>query len=81
MLRVALKDILARKRRLVTTGLAILLGIAFLSGTQMLSQTLKGSISGIFDYAYDSYDAVAYAPRRNRIWVSGRSCGYRSTRR
>lgn len=67
MLRVALKDILARKRRLVTTGLAILLGIAFLSGTQMLSQTLKESISGIFDYAYDSYDAVARSPKEQDL--------------
>ncbi len=32
MFKVALKDLLARKRRLVTTGLAIILGIAFLTG-------------------------------------------------
>ena len=41
MLKVALKDLLARKRRLVTTGIAIVLGIAFMTGTQLLSSTLQ----------------------------------------
>ena len=41
MLKVALKDILARKRRLVTTSIAIVLGIAFLTGTNLLSATLQ----------------------------------------
>ncbi|MCB1256697.1 MAG: FtsX-like permease family protein [Microthrixaceae bacterium] len=67
MFRVALKDILARKRRLVTTGLAILLGIAFLTGTQMLSQTLKGSISAVFDDAYAGYDAVVRSPKEQDL--------------
>lgn len=62
MFRVALKDILARKRRLVTTGLAILLGVAFLTGTQMLSTTLKRSISAIFEDAYAGYDAIVRSP-------------------
>lgn len=62
MLKVALKDILARKRRLVTTGLAILLGVTFLTGTQMLSATLKSSISAIFENAYSGYDAVVRSP-------------------
>lgn len=62
MLKVALKDILARKRRLVTTGLAILLGVTFLTGTQMLSTTLKNSISAIFEDAYAGYDAVVRSP-------------------
>lgn len=62
MLKVALKDILARKRRLITTGLAILLGVTFLTGTQMLSTTLKSSISAIFDDAYSGYDAVVRSP-------------------
>ncbi len=62
MLRVALKDILARKRRLVTTGLAIVLGIAFLTGTQLLSTVLKDSIGSVFNDAYSGYDAVVRSP-------------------
>lgn len=62
MLRVALKDILARKRRLVTTGLAIVLGIAFLTGTQLLSTVLKDSIGSVLSDAYSGYGAVVRSP-------------------
>ena len=33
MFRIALKSVLARKRRLLLTSIAILLGVAFISGT------------------------------------------------
>ncbi|MSX00284.1 MAG: hypothetical protein F2809_05010, partial [Actinobacteria bacterium] len=55
MFKVALKDILARKRRLVTTGLAIILGIAFLTGTQVLSGVLKDSIESLVGTAYEGF--------------------------
>jgi putative ABC transport system permease protein len=63
VLRVALKDILARKRRLVTTGLAIVLGIAFLTGTQVLSTVLKDSIEELIGDVYSGYDAVVRSPQ------------------
>lgn len=63
MFRVALKDLLARKRRLVTTGLAVMLGIAFLSGTQVLSAVLRDSIDALVSDIYDSYDAVIRSPQ------------------
>ncbi|MEX0768869.1 MAG: FtsX-like permease family protein [Microthrixaceae bacterium] len=62
MFKVALKDILARKRRLVTTGLAIILGIAFLTGTQVLSGVLKNSIESLVGTAYVGFDAVVRSP-------------------
>ncbi len=62
MLKVALKDLLARKRRLVTTGLAIILGIAFLTGTQLLSSALRDSIEGLIGDVYDGIDAVVRSP-------------------
>lgn len=62
MFRVALKDILARKRRLVTTGLAIVLGIAFLTGTQVLSTVLKDSIESLIGDVYNGIDAVVRSP-------------------
>ena len=58
MFRVALKDLLARKRRLVTTGLAVVLGIAFLTGTQLLSAALSDSIEELIGDVYKGIDAV-----------------------
>ena len=62
MLKVALKDILARKRRLVTTSIAIVLGIAFLTGTNLLSNTLRGSIEDLISDVYDGIDVVVRSP-------------------
>ena len=62
MFRVALKDLLARKRRLVTTGLAVVLGIAFLTGTQLLSGALSDSIDDLIGDVYKGIDAVVRSP-------------------
>ena len=63
MFRVALKELLARKRRLVTTGIAITLGIAFLTGTQLLSGVLNDSIESLVESVYDKYDVVVRSPQ------------------
>lgn len=63
MLRVAIKDLLARKRRLVTTGIAIALGIAFLTGTQLLSASLRDSIDDLIGDVYEGIDAVVRSPK------------------
>ncbi len=62
MFRVAVKDLMARKRRLVTTGVAIVLGIAFLTGTQLLSSSLSDSIDDLIGDVYDGIDAVVRSP-------------------
>lgn len=62
MLRVALKDLMARKRRLVTTGIAIVLGIAFLTGTQLLSQRLTDSIQELIGDVWEGIDVVVRSP-------------------
>jgi putative ABC transport system permease protein len=63
MFKVALKDLLARKRRLVTTSIAIVLGIAFLTGTQLLSSTLSDSIKSLIGDVYEGIDAVVRSPQ------------------
>ncbi|MCP4436383.1 MAG: FtsX-like permease family protein [Actinomycetia bacterium] len=62
MLRVAFKELMARKRRLVTTGLAVILGIAFLTGTQILAGVLNESIDSLISDVYKGYDAVVRSP-------------------
>jgi len=62
MFQVALKDLMARKRRLVTTGLAVVLGIAFLTGTRVLSTVLEDSIDSLISDVYEGMDAVVRSP-------------------
>ncbi|MDJ0380624.1 FtsX-like permease family protein [Streptomyces sp. G-G2] len=56
MFRTALRNVLAHKARLLMTVLAVTLGVAFVSGTLVFTDTLKKSLSG---QAAKSYDGVA----------------------
>lgn len=58
MLHVALKSLKAHKRRLFTTGFAIILGVAFMSGTLVLSDTLDRAVHGLISDALVGVDAV-----------------------
>uniref|UniRef100_A0AAU2JQK4 FtsX-like permease family protein n=1 Tax=Streptomyces sp. NBC_00049 TaxID=2903617 RepID=A0AAU2JQK4_9ACTN len=56
MFRTALRNVLAHKARLLMTVLAVTLGVAFVSGTLVFTDTLKKSLSG---QSAKSYDGVA----------------------
>src|SRR6266550_419525 len=58
MLAVILNSLLARKRRLVGTMLAVFLGVAFLTGTLVLSDTLRANFDTLFASANAGTDAV-----------------------
>ncbi len=58
MFRIALKSVLARKRRLLLTSIAILLGVAFISGTSVLSDVLTRSVNELVSDAYHGIDAI-----------------------
>ncbi len=58
MFRIALKGVLARKRRLFTTAIAIVFGVAFISGTAVLSDVLTRSVNDLVSDAYRGVDAV-----------------------
>ncbi len=62
MIRVTLRSLLAHKWRLVTTSIAIVLAIAFLSGTQILGGILDDSIKGLIGDVYSGYDSVVRSP-------------------
>ncbi len=57
MLRIALKNVLARKGRLLLSALAVIAGCTFLSGVFVFSDTINGSIDSLFATAYDKTDA------------------------
>jgi putative ABC transport system permease protein len=56
--RVALKGLLGRKVRAVLTALAIVLGVAMVSGSFVLTDTISKAFTSIFSSAYDNTDAV-----------------------
>jgi putative ABC transport system permease protein len=63
MLKVVLKGLAGRKLRAFLTAFAIVLGVAMVSGTYVLTDTIKAGFSSVFTTVYQKTDAV----------VSGRS--------
>ena len=59
MITVALKGMLGRKLRTVLTALAIVLGVAMVSGTYILTDTVTGAYTKIVDKSYENSDAAA----------------------
>ncbi|HWC45538.1 MAG TPA: ABC transporter permease, partial [Casimicrobiaceae bacterium] len=58
MIRVALRGMLRRKLRTVLTAIAIVLGVAMISGTYVLTDTIKAAFGTVFTQAYMNTDAV-----------------------
>src|SRR3954468_21554386 len=48
MLQLTLRGLVAHRRRLVSTMLAILLGVSFMAGSRILTDTMKSTLSGVF---------------------------------
>jgi putative ABC transport system permease protein len=58
MLVVTLKGLSGRKLRASLTALAIVLGVAMMSGTFVLTDTINGAFTSIFTQSYKNADAV-----------------------
>ena len=59
--RVTLKNLLAKKFRLVLTSIAVILGVAFMAGTFVLTDTLGSVFDTLFTDAAKGVDAVVRA--------------------
>ena len=57
MIRAALKSLLGRKLRLIMSTFAIVLGVAFVAGTFVLTDSLKHSLNGTTTEALRGVDA------------------------
>jgi putative ABC transport system permease protein len=55
---VALKGLLGRKLRAVLTAVSIVLGVAMISGTYVLTDTIKAAFGTVFTQVYKNTDAV-----------------------
>jgi putative ABC transport system permease protein len=58
MFRTALRNLAAHKLRLVTTGLAVVIGVAFMSGTMILSATMDATFDDMFANVYEGTDGM-----------------------
>ncbi|MGA2925258.1 MAG: FtsX-like permease family protein [Solirubrobacteraceae bacterium] len=58
MNRVALKGLLRRKLRASLTAIAIVIGVAMVSGTFVLTDTIKSAFATVFQQVYKNSDAV-----------------------
>jgi putative ABC transport system permease protein len=56
MRKVTLRGLLAHKLRLALTALAIVLGVTFISGTFVLTDTLNSTFSNLFTSVYSKID-------------------------
>jgi putative ABC transport system permease protein len=58
VLRATIKSLLARKLRLVMTALAVVLGVGFMAGTLVLTDTATRSFDGLFGDVFGGTDIV-----------------------
>jgi len=58
VLRAALRSVLARKVRLILTGLAILLGVGFVAGTFVLTDTMTKAFDAVVENNVSSIDVL-----------------------
>ena len=58
MIGVALKGLLGRKLRAALTAISIVLGVAMISGTYVLTDTIKAAFGTVFTQVYKNTDAV-----------------------
>ena len=58
MTRVALRSLWGRKLRTFLTGFAIVLGVATITGTYVLTDSISNAFDSIFSTIYSGTDAV-----------------------
>ena len=73
--RTILANLSRQKLRLVATGLAVLLGVAFTSGTLVLTDTLGATFDNLFSDVYHGTDAVVRSSTVVKVSIEGAGSG------
>ena len=61
MLRTSFKTMLAHRRRLASTAVAVILGVALIAGTLVLNDTISRTFGGLYTTVYQGTNAVVRA--------------------
>src|SRR5947199_9838836 len=75
MIAITARSLWARKRRLIATLLAVGLGVAFLAGTLMLSDTLRANFGRLFTQADAGTNVVLRSATEIRSGPGGTRAG------
>ncbi|MDR6974945.1 putative ABC transport system permease protein [Streptomyces sp. 3330] len=67
MFRTALRNVLAHKARLLMTVLAVMLGVAFVSGTLVFTNTLSGALQNSSAKGFDQVDVAVTAEAQEDV--------------
>ena len=62
MIRTTLNSLWSHKRRLISTCLAVILGVAFMAGTLVLTSTINSVFDDLFANVNDGTDAIVRGP-------------------
>ena len=81
MFSLTIKSIRANKARFFLTGVAVMLGVAFMAGTLVLTDTIKQSYDDVAANVYKSTDAVVRSTRRRDRATGRQDVGARSAPR
>ena len=73
MIGVTLKGLLGRKLRTFLTALAVVIGVAMVSGAYVLTDTMQKAFDGIFAESYEGTDAVISGKKIVDFSSSGRA--------
>ena len=77
MFSLTIKGLWAHKLRYALTGLAVVLGVAFMAGTMVLTDTMGKTFDGVFASANDGTDVIVRRDHRRRPTTA--TCGTAST--
>jgi putative ABC transport system permease protein len=71
MLRTALKTVFAHKLRLLLTALSVMIGVAFIAGTFIFTDTIDRTFNDLFDDIFEGQDVIVQAEAEFDVGFSG----------
>ena len=71
MIRTALKTVFAHKLRLVLTAMSVILGVAFISGTFIFTDTIDRTFTDLFDDVFSGQDVIVQSKTEFDVGFAG----------